>query len=109
LFFPQKIFLAKGEMNYPVSWAKLDPQLSFSCAIPPHQSWKSVEGNMVTRRHFDLEDGFAGLDFHSVCLEQRSIRAMEALAQRPDASIWEACETGLMKLYIPPACRDHLV
>jgi hypothetical protein len=33
---------------------------------------------MATRRRFDLEEGFAGLDFHSVRLEQRSIRAMEA-------------------------------
>jgi hypothetical protein len=45
---------------------------------------------MATRQHFDMEEEFVGLDFHSIRLEQRFIRTMETLAQQPDASIWEA-------------------
>jgi hypothetical protein len=47
---------------------------------------------MAAGRQFDLEEEFAGLDFHSIRLEQRFVRTMETLAQRPDASIWEAGE-----------------
>ncbi|MDR2632630.1 MAG: IS4 family transposase [Treponema sp.] len=47
---------------------------------------------MATGQYFNLEEEFAGLDFHSVRLEQRFVRTMETLVQRPDASIWEASE-----------------
>jgi hypothetical protein len=39
-----------------------------------------------------MEKEFAGLDFHSLRLEQRFIRTMETLIRQPDASIWEASE-----------------
>jgi hypothetical protein len=39
-----------------------------------------------------MGEEFAGLDFHSVRLEERFIRTMETLIQKPEASIWEASE-----------------
>jgi hypothetical protein len=36
------------------------------------------------------EEESAALDFHSVRLEERFVRAMETLIQQPDASIWVA-------------------
>jgi hypothetical protein len=47
---------------------------------------------MATGRRFNMEEEFAGLDFHSIRLEQRFVETMETLAQRPNASIWEASE-----------------
>ncbi|MDR0638597.1 MAG: hypothetical protein LBG27_06830 [Spirochaetaceae bacterium] len=35
---------------------------------------------------------FAELDFHSVRLEERFVRAMETFYKRPDKTIWEASE-----------------
>jgi hypothetical protein len=39
-----------------------------------------------------MKEEFAGLDFHSVRLEERFVRTMETLIKQPDASIWEASE-----------------
>jgi hypothetical protein len=47
---------------------------------------------MAQGTSFNMEEEFAGLDFHSIRLEQRFIRTMETLIQQPDASIWEASE-----------------
>ncbi|MDR0760134.1 MAG: hypothetical protein LBF74_08490 [Treponema sp.] len=50
---------------------------------------------MAQGKSFDMKEEFAGLDFHSVRLEQRFIRfirTMDPLIQQPDASIWEASE-----------------
>ena len=47
---------------------------------------------MAQRTRFNLEEEFAGLDFHSLRLEERFIRTMETLIRQPDASIWEASE-----------------
>ncbi|MDR2363588.1 MAG: transposase [Spirochaetaceae bacterium] len=41
---------------------------------------------------FNREEEFAGLDFHSVRLEERFVRTMETLTKQPGASIWEASE-----------------
>jgi hypothetical protein len=45
---------------------------------------------MVQGKHFNMEEEFAGLDFHSVRLEERFVRTMKTLIQQPDASIREA-------------------
>jgi hypothetical protein len=45
---------------------------------------------MAEETSFDLKEEFAGLDFHSVRLEERFVRTMETLIKQPDASIWEA-------------------
>jgi hypothetical protein len=45
---------------------------------------------MAQGKSFDMEEEFAGLDFHSIRLEERFIRTMETLIQHPEASIWEA-------------------
>jgi hypothetical protein len=47
---------------------------------------------MAQGKSFDVKEEFAGLDFHSLRLEQRFIRTMETLIQQPEASIWEAGE-----------------
>jgi hypothetical protein len=47
---------------------------------------------MAQKKSFDMEQEFAGLDFHSVRLEERFVRTMETLIRQPDASIWEASE-----------------
>jgi hypothetical protein len=47
---------------------------------------------MAQGKSFDREEEFAGVDFHSVRLEQRFIRTVETLIRQPDASIWEAGE-----------------
>ncbi|MHB9292066.1 hypothetical protein Holit_01154 [Hollandina sp. SP2] len=52
----------------------------------------SGEGNMAEGTRFDLKEEFAGLDFHSVRLEERFVRTMETLIKQPGASIWEARE-----------------
>jgi hypothetical protein len=39
-----------------------------------------------------MVEEFAGIDFHSIRLEDRFVRTMETLAKQPDASIWEASE-----------------
>ncbi|MDR3192514.1 MAG: IS4 family transposase [Treponema sp.] len=45
---------------------------------------------MAARTEFNMGAEFAGLDFHSVRLEDRFIRAMETLMKQPDTSIWGA-------------------
>jgi hypothetical protein len=47
---------------------------------------------MVQETGFNMEEEFAGLGFHSIRLEERFVKTMEALIRRPDASIWEADE-----------------
>ncbi|MDR2447292.1 MAG: hypothetical protein LBD58_08410 [Treponema sp.] len=47
---------------------------------------------MAQGKSFDMEGEFAGVDFHSIRLEQRFVRSMETLMRRPDKSIWEAGE-----------------
>jgi hypothetical protein len=47
---------------------------------------------MAQGKSFDMEEEFAGVDFHSVRPEKRFIRTMETPVQQPDASIWEASE-----------------
>jgi hypothetical protein len=47
---------------------------------------------MAQGKSFDMEEAFAGLDFHSIRLEERFIRTMETLIRQPDTSIWEASE-----------------
>ncbi|MDR2446287.1 MAG: hypothetical protein LBD58_03185 [Treponema sp.] len=47
---------------------------------------------MAQEKSFDLKEEFAGVDFHSIRLEQRFVRAMETLMRRPDKSIWGAGE-----------------
>jgi hypothetical protein len=47
---------------------------------------------MAQGKSFDMEEEFAGLDFHSIRLEQRFIRSMETLIRQPDKSIWEVSE-----------------
>ncbi|MDR2433522.1 MAG: hypothetical protein LBD47_03010 [Treponema sp.] len=47
---------------------------------------------MTEGTRFDLKEKFAGLDFHSVRLEERFVRTMETLINQPGASIWEASE-----------------
>jgi hypothetical protein len=39
-----------------------------------------------------MEEEFAGLDFHSVRLEERFVRTMETFYKQPDKSIREASE-----------------
>jgi hypothetical protein len=43
-------------------------------------------------KSFNMEEEFAGLDFHSIRLENRFIKTMETLYQQPDKSIWEVSE-----------------
>jgi hypothetical protein len=45
---------------------------------------------MAEGKSFDMAEEFAGLDFHSVRLENRFVRTMETLMKRPDASIWQS-------------------
>jgi hypothetical protein len=45
---------------------------------------------MAAGKCFDMEEEFAGLDFHSIRLEDRFIQTMETLCKQPDKSIWEA-------------------
>jgi hypothetical protein len=47
---------------------------------------------MTEGTRFDLKEEFAGLDFHSVRLEERFVRTMETLIKQPGASIREASE-----------------
>ncbi|MDR0707005.1 MAG: hypothetical protein LBF60_03885 [Treponema sp.] len=47
---------------------------------------------MAQGKSFDMEEEFAGLDFHSIYLEQRFIRSVETLIRQPDKSTWEASE-----------------
>jgi hypothetical protein len=47
---------------------------------------------MAQGTSFNREEEFAGLDFHSIRLEERFVRTMETLIRQPDASIWEASE-----------------
>jgi hypothetical protein len=42
---------------------------------------------MAQGKSFDMAEEFAGIDFHSIRLEDRFIRTMETLIQQPDASI----------------------
>jgi hypothetical protein len=46
-----------------------------------------------------MAEEFAGLDFHSIRLENRFVRTMETLAKQPDASIWEASEDRAEAVY----------
>jgi hypothetical protein len=48
---------------------------------------------MAREKSFDMAEEFAGLDFHSVRLEERFVRTMETFYKQPDKSIWEAGET----------------
>ncbi|MDR0689048.1 MAG: transposase [Spirochaetaceae bacterium] len=47
---------------------------------------------MAQEKSFDMAEEFAGLDFHSIRLEDRLVRTMETLIQQPDKSIREASE-----------------
>jgi hypothetical protein len=47
---------------------------------------------MAAGQHFDMEAEFAGLDFHSIRLEERFVRTMETRYKPPEASIWETSE-----------------
>jgi hypothetical protein len=47
---------------------------------------------MAAHKEFDIGAEFAGLDFHSIRLEERFIRTMETLIRQPDKSIWGASE-----------------
>jgi hypothetical protein len=47
---------------------------------------------MTQGKSFDMEEEFAGLDFHSLRLEERFVRTMETLIRQSGASIWEASE-----------------
>jgi hypothetical protein len=48
---------------------------------------------MAQGKHFNTEEEFAGLDFHSVRLEEQFVRTIETLIRQPDASIREASES----------------
>ncbi|GHU12921.1 IS4 family transposase [Spirochaetia bacterium] len=43
---------------------------------------------MAAYKEFNMDEEFAGLDFHSVRLEDRFVRTMETLVKQPDKSIW---------------------
>jgi hypothetical protein len=43
---------------------------------------------MAAGKRFDMEEKFAGWDFHSSRLEDRFIQTMETLFKQPDKSIW---------------------
>jgi hypothetical protein len=47
---------------------------------------------MASHKEFNMDEEFAGLDFHSVRLEDRLIRTMETLIKQPDKSIWYSSE-----------------
>jgi hypothetical protein len=47
---------------------------------------------MAESREFSMGEEFAGLNFHSIRLEDRFIRTMETLMRQPDKSIREAVE-----------------
>jgi hypothetical protein len=47
---------------------------------------------MAAHKEFDIGAEFAGLNFHSIRLEERFIRTMETLIRQPDKSIWGASE-----------------
>jgi hypothetical protein len=47
---------------------------------------------MTSHKEFYMGEEFAGLDFHSVRLEDRFIRALETLMKQPDKSIWYSSE-----------------
>jgi hypothetical protein len=47
---------------------------------------------MAQGTSFNMKEEFAGLDFHSVRLEERFVRTMETLIRQPEASIREASE-----------------
>ncbi|MDR0375019.1 MAG: hypothetical protein LBH85_04770 [Treponema sp.] len=61
---------------------------------------------MARGTRFDMEKEFAGLDFHSLRLEERFVRAMEALIQQPDKSIREASNEGCDRRGIVRARRE---
>jgi hypothetical protein len=62
------------------------------------KSRKLREGNMAQGTSFNMEAEFAGLDIHSLRLEERFIRPPGV------KTIW----LGLMKLYILLAYREYL-
>jgi hypothetical protein len=47
---------------------------------------------MAQGKSFDKGKEFAGLDFHSLRLEERFIRTMETLCKQPDKSVREVSE-----------------
>jgi hypothetical protein len=47
---------------------------------------------MAAGKCFDMEEEFAGLDFHPIRLEDRFIQTMETLFKKPDKSIRKAGE-----------------
>jgi hypothetical protein len=47
---------------------------------------------MAQGKSCDMAEEFAGLDFHSIRLENRFIRTMETLMKQPDTSIWYSSE-----------------
>ncbi|MDR1220256.1 MAG: transposase [Treponema sp.] len=48
---------------------------------------------MAQGKSFEMADEFVGLDFNSIRLESRFVRAMETLMKQPDASIWRGGES----------------
>jgi hypothetical protein len=47
---------------------------------------------MARGERFDMAEEFAGLDFHSIRLEDRFVRTMETLMKQPNTSIWSSSE-----------------
>jgi hypothetical protein len=47
---------------------------------------------MAGWKSFKMAEEFAGLDFHSIRLENRFIRTMETLMKQPGTSIWQSSE-----------------
>jgi hypothetical protein len=47
---------------------------------------------MAQEKGFAMAQEFAGLDFHSLRLEERFVRTIETRYKQPDKSIWEASE-----------------
>jgi hypothetical protein len=47
---------------------------------------------MAEGTSFDAEEEFAGLNFHSLRLEQRFIKTMGTFYRQPDKPVWEASE-----------------
>jgi hypothetical protein len=48
--------------------------------------------NMAQEKTFNMEEEFAGLDFHSLRFAERFIRTMETFSKQPGAAIGEGSE-----------------
>jgi hypothetical protein len=70
--------LRKAGDSIPDVRLTLDPQIPFICAILS-ENHELREGNMAQGTSFNMEAEFAGLNFHSLRLEERFIRTMETL------------------------------